>query len=286
MRPLPALGATALLTLILPVTPAHAGTSLCSFDAQSATVTVSIGGLGHLQIYLVNGDELYVNSDPCGGATTADTDTVVVNASSSDAFDILLATGPFGPGKTDEGDGSSEIEFEIFGGPVHLSVTGSDGRDVILAGTGAAPTASATATDGALFDLNGDETVQDADVFVAYTALETFESDLHDGSDVFSAGGFAAASGPYVGPVYVVRGSAGDDVISPGLGNNAFYIGGHGSDTLSLAWLPADCDATLVDGHGQFFYPCEGGRSIPDRSSGSSGMPAWIGCREAGSIKH
>jgi hypothetical protein len=123
-----------------------------------------------------------VSGQACGGATTANTDTVVMNALRSDAFDILPATGEFAPGKTDEGDGSSEIEFEILGGPVHLSITGSSGVDVILAGTGAVPTSSTTTgSDGALFDLNGDETVQDADVSVAYTDLDTVESDGHAG---------------------------------------------------------------------------------------------------------
>jgi Ca2+-binding RTX toxin-like protein len=280
MRRLPALTVTALLvTFALPVTPARAGTSLCSFDPQSATVTVSIGGLGRPQIYLVNGDELYLNSESCGGATTATTDTVVVNASSSDAFDILLATGPFAPGKTDESDGSSEIEFEIFGGPVHLTITGSNGPDVILAGTGAAPTVTTTGSDGALFNLNGDEAVQDADVSVAYADLDTFESDGHGGADVFSAGGFAGApAGAYVGPVYVLRGSAGDDVISPGLGTTGFYLGGAGTDTLSFAWLPADCDAVLFDGHGQFFYPCDGAAFNPgpfERIVGHAGVD-WL----------
>ena len=281
MKRLPAIVAlVVVLTIALPASPADAGASLCSFDAQSATVTVSIGGLGRLQIYLVNGDEIYVSGQACGGATTANTDTIVVNASSSDGFDILLATGPFAPGKTDEGDGSSEIEFEIFGGPVHLAITGSNGPDVILAGTGAAPSLTTTGSDGALFDLNGGEAIQDADVSVAYTDLDTFESDGHGGADVFSGGGFAGApAGAYVGPVYVLRGSAGDDVISPGLGTTGFYLGGSGTDTLSFAWLPADCDAVLFEGHGQFFYPCDGASFYPrffERIVGHAGVD-WLG---------
>ena len=98
-----------------------------------------------------------------------DSDTVVVD----------LSGGPLARGATDEGDGSSEIEFEITGGDGSfdkLRIVGSSGPNALRASSFLG------------VNLNAGEDVADADVAVDETI--TLELNGGDGDDALSADQF------------------------------------------------------------------------------------------------
>jgi hypothetical protein len=89
---------------------------------------------------------------------------------------INLSGGPFAPGRTDEGDGSSEIEFSVD--------TGSGGDTVIVTAT-EGPDAFLARHLGA--NLNAGEPVEDLDV-----AWPNYPLRGRGGDDYLSADGSAA----------------------------------------------------------------------------------------------
>jgi Ca2+-binding RTX toxin-like protein len=116
-RRLLVVAALALATFIVPATRANAGGVACSFAGGTATVALSSanGTLGR------SGTAITLNGTPCETATVLNTD--LIEASSVDGLDVLtidLSDGPFAPGASDEGDGSSEIEFDIASGDVSI----------------------------------------------------------------------------------------------------------------------------------------------------------------------
>jgi Ca2+-binding RTX toxin-like protein len=230
-RTVPSLFAAALL--FAGAVPARAGlANPCTFDAGAATVTVVPDG-GSVELYLVNGDEIWANSDPCDGADTSNTDDVLVTAASGDQVEINLATGPFAPGKTAETSGTSEIEFEITGGPALLTITGSGTADAISL-------TSPTATNAV--NLNADEASPDGDIRFAYDAIASTWVFLGSGPDTLRAGGPA----PFLGPL-IVEGGVGADLIQPGWGDGEYYGDAPLTpldtkrDTLTLTWFASNC---------------------------------------------
>jgi Ca2+-binding RTX toxin-like protein len=99
----------------------------------------------------------------------------------------------------------------------------------------------------AVFDLNGDETVKDADVtvFRADLAPQGIHVDLKGGNDTYSGLGFlGGAPIPSYVPVALLRAGGGDDTITPGLdvtGGPSIYLGDRGTDTLSFSGWDASC---------------------------------------------
>jgi len=230
-----------------PLTPANAGipSDPCTFDAPSASVTLIPEG-GFAQLHLVNGDEIWASGDPCDGADTSTTDTIVVTAAPGDEVEITLATGPFAPGKTPEGDASSEIEFVIGGGPLTLTITGSDDPDRISAGA---------IVEDAVFNLNAGEWAPDADVTIPRSDLIVADVRLGGRADTFSGAGVAEpGTDPFQGGALNVDGGPGGDVIHGGLegayaGDTAAVPPVH-QDTFSLSWLPTECQTIIVNGPG------------------------------------
>jgi hypothetical protein len=137
-----------LLILIVATSPVPgagaAPTPLCAFDEGTGSVHV------HLPVQDTNpavpvvlvraGDAIVVDGEPCGAATVTNTDSILVDGEDQPGdwghiFEIDLSGGPFAPGMTDEGDGSSEIEMRVDPGPsVNDDVTmrGGDEPDVML----------------------------------------------------------------------------------------------------------------------------------------------------------
>ena len=77
--------------------------------------------------------------NPCiGNPTVHNIDRVRVSDRTEfgSGFGLFLSGGPFEPGRTDEGDGSSEIEFVYDAGPGHdvFVVEGGPGRDHLVCG--------------------------------------------------------------------------------------------------------------------------------------------------------
>jgi Ca2+-binding RTX toxin-like protein len=136
-------------------------------------------------------------------------------------FELDLRGGPMAPGFSDEGDGSSEIEFSVSfpaGSNSRVPIQGSGGPDWIVLGD-LAPGRGA--------NLNPAEDVDDRDVTIrgAYPLVNG-----RRGADIVSARGGDGFIGPYPGSM-VALGERGDDVLT-GSPNNDYLIGGRGHDTL------------------------------------------------------
>jgi hypothetical protein len=214
----------------------HAGTRAgvtCRFEIATHRLTVTFhnddanGGIlrraGRLVVEDVFG--------PIGCAGTADptrfnTDRVRVRASAADVddleFEIDLTAGPFAPGFSDEGDGSSEIEFSIpfpAGSGSRVPIHGRWGPNRVLLG-------HLPHRQGA--NLNAAEDVDDPDVTIRGGTFFVYGGGR---ADVISArGGGGGFIGPYLKRV-VALGAPGDDLLSGGPKRD-YLIGGGGHDTM------------------------------------------------------
>jgi hypothetical protein len=213
----------------------HAGTRAgvtCRFDIATHRLTVTFhnddanGGIlrraGRLVVEDVFG--------PIGCAGTEDptrfnTDRVRVRgreASVGDLdFELDLAPGPFAPGFSDEGDGSSEIEFSVLfpaGSASRMGIHGRWGPDRIVLG-------DLARRKGA--NLNAAEDVDDPDVTIRGGTPLVYG---FRGADVVSARGGGGFIGPYPASV-AAFGERGDDLLSGGPKRD-FFIGGRGHDTM------------------------------------------------------
>ena len=203
----------------------------CAFDTLTGTAAVTFGA-GDAITIARSGSQIEVNGAACGigplvaTVTTTDTVTFVGVATGNEALTIDLSGGPFAPGVTVEGSGTSEIEFtgvDLGDGTDSFSIVGSSGPDAIAFSAGG-------------IDLNGD-----GDVDVTFGgggpgAIESFTMNAGGGDDAGSATGFAQP--------LVLNGSAGDDVLSGGSGNDQID-GGAGVDTASYAAASAGVTVDL-----------------------------------------
>ena len=245
--------AIALVTasIVTSVPTASATLIPCLYDEDTGQIDATTEA-GFVQIYLVNGDEIYANSQPCGGATTATAETITIAAEEGAEVEITLEFGPFAPGRTDEGDDSSEIEFQITGGPALVTITGSSGPERITAGS--VESISEGGPVGAL-NLNGAETTDDDDLFIEYGSLLALHVALNGGNDRFDAGGDGDSSLDRVLKAFqattTVEGGAGSDTLEPGAGRGEFWGDAasapldDAADTLTMAWVPAECTVTV-----------------------------------------
>ena len=206
--------------------------STCSFDAGTATATVTLGAGS--TIIAMSAGTLHVGAVDCTGATLTATDTIVVTGSSGDdEVALSLQDGPFAPGATDEGDGSSEIELtiDLGGGNDTFHVVGQSGRNRIVFGTRGV-------------NLNQNEKADDADVSLAN--IEHFELTGGADKDILWAAGSYGTDKQFNASI-TIDGQAGNDIIGGGaagdivdggsgwddirpLGGNDKVVGGNGYD--------------------------------------------------------
>lgn len=188
-----------------------AAVSGCSFDAATATATAVLSG-GAVTVSM-SADVVAVNGSACSGATATATDAIVLTGSAvSDDLTLDLRGGPFAPGATDEGDGSSEIEFtiDLGAGTDSLNIVGRSGRNNIVLGGGG-------------INLNGDERTPDADVSVSN--VEHYELTGGNEKDILWAAGSYGTKTIFGAPV-AINGRGGDDII--GGGNAGDVLSGSG----------------------------------------------------------
>ncbi len=228
MRYASALGLAAASFVALQASPAAAGISptSCFYDSVSAQLNVQIDGTHALSIAK---NSISLDGVLCGAATAKNTDTIVVNGNLNN--DSLTITGVYGPGKTAEGAGVSEIEITINLGGGDDSLTMKIGN---LADT-------AVFTAGGV-DLNGD-----GDEDWTVNGPETYRLYGKGGDDIFDASAYtdtiAYATRLYLygddgadtltgsdGQDYLL-GGAGDDDCDAGAGNDYLY-GYDGNDVL------------------------------------------------------
>jgi len=227
-----------------PMTAARAGAPLCAYDTAARVLTVN--AITSVVTIEAGGIWLVVNDVNC--ALLAEVNTVNVNmggfVNTILVFD--LANGPLGPGFTDEGNGSSEIEFDVtgFGSGSALTVLGSGVADGVAVGQ------RLNGMTGLIvdqFNLNSiaDGATKDTDVTV-HGSPGGIRLEGKGGNDVLSGAG-TGGIGARAYPTKIIfdDGSGGDDVsggsgddlllIDPGAKDQGdHYVGGAGTDTVSL----------------------------------------------------
>jgi Ca2+-binding RTX toxin-like protein len=218
------------------------GATTCSFG--SATVTITVSG-GTPTTIVRSGEAIDVSGSTCGAATITNTDTIDVTVSDTSAppITIDLSGGPFAPGATNEGDESSEIEFQITLAESSLiTVFGSAGADFIDAGV------DPEVTHDTVLNLNGDESVHDPDVTIGPPlVVPSLEVEGRGGPDLIELEGDpgSATVGSRAGSILHQQGPASDAVANGGAGNDTIDCsgvsdtlrGGGGSDTVSCWFL-------------------------------------------------
>jgi Ca2+-binding RTX toxin-like protein len=224
-----ALGA-ALVSAVLSA-PANAAVT-CGFAAGTATVSMSAAG-DSASIAVgtgANAGRIMVGATACGAATTALTDTIVVNGNTgAENVTIDLSGGQFAPGLTPEGTGTSEIEFVVdlsTGVLDRVTFTGSGGDDTIVVGVSGA-------------NLDDDD---DFDVSLAGVELGTANASA--GDDIVSGAGDAVTGGATI-LFLTLNGDNGDDEMTGGQSDDTI-TGGTGSNVLS----GGDGDDTITGGQG------------------------------------
>jgi Ca2+-binding RTX toxin-like protein len=152
---------------------------------------------------------------PCSGGTPTvqNTDHVSVVQSPSAEFGSVTideSAGPFEPGATPEGDGSSEIEFGLNmpGRRSAVGIKGSDGPDTIQIGT------LPSTAPGVNLNVQADRSSPDLDVEAP--GVSNFEVDSEGGDDSVSAMGGSGFAAPLRSGVLFAIGGAGNDFLQAG----------------------------------------------------------------------
>jgi Ca2+-binding RTX toxin-like protein len=214
----------ALVGLALLGLPIQAGAAV-SCSLNGTTLSINLGAPQDAASVIRDGDDIEVRSGgtvlSCGGVPQVDSvDTVLATDASTgtSTFTIDLSGGPFEPGATTGGEGTSpEIEFQVdLGGqfPDRLAVAGTGGPDDLsFSSTG--------------INLNASETpTVDTDVTAA--GVEEFEVLAGDGTDTIT--GDPLIGSPFASKM-LLRGQDGTDDLTGGLGPDEIF-GGAGGDTI------------------------------------------------------
>ena len=184
---------------LLAHTDARAQTeTTCVFNPATAVVTIRVDGLP-TTVTRTSLGVIRVNSVPCGGATTANTDRILIRGGA--LRDIVTLVGDYQPGLTPE-EGLSEIEIQASSIQIFTWVLGADDDTLVYINGG--------------LDFGGD-----GDVDVTGVVIGNIQG--RGGNDLldFSRNGanFTLGGGP------------GNDELIGGSGQNTL-IGGPGDDTL------------------------------------------------------
>lgn len=185
---------------LLAHTDARAQTeATCTFNAATAVVTVRVDGIA-ATVSRTSLGVIRLNGEPCGGATTTNTDRIVIRGGA--LRDIVSLNRDFGPGLTHEADGVSEIEIQLNNIQVFTWVLGGGDDTVVFKNGG--------------MDYGGD-----GDVDVTGAIIGNIQG--RQGNDLLD---FSANGGNFT-----LGGGPGNDELIGGSGQNTL-IGGPGDDTL------------------------------------------------------
>ncbi|HEX8204764.1 MAG TPA: calcium-binding protein [Solirubrobacteraceae bacterium] len=203
----------------------------CDFDKDQKRLDVTITANGNYANVQRNGAEIRVAGAVCTDngtiATVNNTDKVVVTDTSPDGATttgVNTFSGLFVPGATAEGNGTSEIEFEIDGGggADRLLLLGSNGPDEWE--LGAVPGGSGV-------NLNaGSESAIGYDVDVTTDGINAVDTAGDSSDDDISASGPAPFDGPLGVPVELDGQDGADHLVGGGVGDT--ITGGDGDDAL------------------------------------------------------
>ncbi len=241
----------------------------CSFDAPSATLTVTLDGMQGALTRTAAG-QIRLNNVACTGATTSTTDFIQVDGGALN--DTLVVTGSFAPGATVEVN-LSEIEwgFALGAGSDTVKVNYTTGPDDILFTSGGIDVGS---------DGDQDMTTAGVDVVRVYgkDADDVIDATLYTGggklylyggNGVDTLYGSAATDWLYGdADADTLYGAAGNDIMYGGAGDDTYYgeagndkffqeatvdgndtfFGGDGKDTLDYGRRSAGVTVTLGNG--------------------------------------
>jgi Ca2+-binding RTX toxin-like protein len=241
-----------------PAETAFASTASTSCSLDTSNHVVSVVSTDSSLSIIRSGDALQFSSVQCGTVTTVDTVNIDLSGTSGVFVQLDLAGGAFAPGSTDEGNGSSEIEFSVsnIGPGTRFVVIGTNGPDSISFGDRLIFPQLTRVTG---INLNGfaDGTSPDEDVVLHGTAAQLGVAG-EGGNDVLTGGGTGTPlSHPTVtqmvlndGPgADVVTGGAGGDIIGPQDGPDPgdSFSGGGGFDFIDYEGSPSGVSVTLDD---------------------------------------
>ncbi|HEX8084002.1 MAG TPA: calcium-binding protein [Solirubrobacteraceae bacterium] len=262
------------LVLLLTATPARAF-DLCTFNAGTVTATFGNELAG---TFFVSSGAIHTEDGACGAATVNNTDLIVVNGDPVDAeqFSIDLTGGPFAPGATVAGEGSSpEIEWDVnvetgFAPVADLTIFGTTGVDEITLGR-------VPGFNGATqVNLNAGE-ADGIDRDIEFDRAVTLDVFGEDDNDILSAAG-GDGTGDRQG-FSTLRGQNGNDDITTsdlatgGPGNDKFRAALDGFGTISYASASNPVRVTLLDGTGG----APGGGTLPPQEDGQGGHDTYFG---------
>jgi hypothetical protein len=239
-----------MLVTVVSTTPVRAAElPVCGFDADTGLVQVVLpvqtSSFDSVVIARL-GDAIAVDGELCGEATVTNTDSISVTGmpepeTSGHQLDIDLSGGPFAPGRTDEGDGSSEIEMTVDTGPsagdVVTIVGGSRPDAISVRGTAANLDAAPDAEpDLRLLELSdfgcGDTSFCWFDALKVRSGGGADRLILRNPGELLGSTSVDAGEGPdsVVTDDSVVEGRDGDDVMRNL--DTARFSGGRGDDRL------------------------------------------------------
>lgn len=250
--PLCALLAGALLAVPQLASSTDRGGPRCTLE--DGILTVMVPKESPIADVAREGDEIRVGTsrakrERCAGSvpTVFNTDRIVVRGGARD-FGLLaldMTDGPLAPGRTDEGDGSSEIELRIRQrGPVEFFIFGSEGNDHYSFGVRRHRLA---------VNFNADEAAPDIDMLARTGILPLIGAGL--GDDVMTARGQRPISRPWRSGL-AISGHEGDDVLIGARGRDSLR-GRQGEDLMKAG---AGRDFVTADGKEPDRVRCGKGR--------------------------
>jgi serralysin len=241
---------------------------LCQNDLANHTLTATPQNGGGMMIKAASG-WLSVNDVSCIQLDAVNTVFVDMSPYSYSRVTFDLTGGPLAPGYTNEGNGSSEIEFQILGLATgsSIKVIGTGGNDGIGIGQ---YFNKFTSTLTGQINLNSlvDGSSRDPDV--------TFQSfpdkvivDVGDAGDTVSGTGGGGLTGTFSKPIEIADSGAGEDHFTGGSADDLIegvqqsftpdtYAGGAGIDTLRLEGGSGASASITLDGVANDGIDCPG----------------------------
>jgi Ca2+-binding RTX toxin-like protein len=245
-------------TILLSAASAQAQTApTCSFDAPSATLTVTLNGVAG-SLTRTGPGQIRLGTTTCTGATVTSTDTIIVNG--GDLNDQLTLAGSFAPGLTPEGGGGvSEIEIVFSLGA---------GTDTVRFNLTAAGDTLFASTSG--FDVGGD-----LDEDITTGGSEFVKVYGFGGDDLVDVTNYVGG-----GKVYLYGGLGNDTLI--GSSQADWLYGDDGNDTLAGA---AGADR-LYGGQGNDDYYGDAGNDIMYAEATADGDDSYYGGTEIDTVNY
>jgi Ca2+-binding RTX toxin-like protein len=260
----------------VPAPPAQAAPT-CTYTGKPGVVTVTISDPDTVADLIRSGTSIGLliggGFTPCGAATVDNTESIAVQDVSGGrtGFQAFLEGGPFAPGATDEGDGTSEIEFTVD--------LGTDGDNFVVVG-GSGPERIRIGTLGV--NLNGD-----TDLDVTMVGVERVIAYGRDGDDELTGTGGSGTGGVTTLALTLggdrgndlMEGGDGPDLLDDPLFGNDRLFGGGASDFI-VAGRGGDVanggpgEDTIEGGSGKDSL---GGQAGPDLIKGERGPDRIIG---------